>query len=663
MKLVTEKGELTLPADFSFEIEKNSAFFSEEGSASIGASIPATVADQAKLGYPGRIARKSRFLPSFPASIQKGVFQKKGVLVVATASEAHITCSMALEDSELYAKHKDKKLREVFADKVLTTYTTPADWSSYLVAIFQGNKRNPDFKVVPVAVNYDEKEGRYQVNNEPDKKASSSMYGLIHGPRVVKEGSNNVTVPEGYGMAPFLTLEAFFSLIFSQLGYNVGRNCFGEHPVLKTMLLLHNCSDVVCNGRIAYADLVPNKSVSEILEWMNKKFHAQIAVDPESNTVDILLMEDVLSTHSDHDLTSEIIGKPSFSYAQSSRVVITPDTSLDGAEAAADTLQDLLTKYGTFIAYNEEDFAGLSESSLALRAATGQFYEVKSYSKKVVGSNYFRYDRGNSDASESFDPEDVMPPMVFVDGILMPYVGERKHRNTVYKNSKQDTDQDIIIAQYAGRSSTGKYCYATTQAYDDAGKLRNDGYTCNAEEMYFTFFGKYGDILLNNKVTVSGEFNLPIETIFKYDLYKLKQYNGQMLLPTYLKYEVGRKIRALEAKFILVKQFSDGVHDEPTPIPEAKLRWAFNNTEYEAITEQEPPFGMDYIFEWADEDQYKVLKPEFSLPVTPSYLGEKSYSIERVLDMWEEDLRAGAEQGRRYVGKRYFSQWYDAVQM
>lgn len=101
MKLITDNGELTLPADFSFEVEQNSAFFSEDGAASIAATIPATVSDQAKLGFPNRIARSKKFVNSIPASIQKGVFQKKGMLVIATADKDSITASMALEDSEL----------------------------------------------------------------------------------------------------------------------------------------------------------------------------------------------------------------------------------------------------------------------------------------------------------------------------------------------------------------------------------------------------------------------------------------------------------------------------------------------------------------------------------------------------------------------------------
>ena len=34
MKLITEKGELALPADFQFDIEENNPFFSQEGAQS-----------------------------------------------------------------------------------------------------------------------------------------------------------------------------------------------------------------------------------------------------------------------------------------------------------------------------------------------------------------------------------------------------------------------------------------------------------------------------------------------------------------------------------------------------------------------------------------------------------------------------------------------------
>lgn len=659
MKLITDNGELTLPADFSFEVEQNSAFFSEDGAASIAATIPATVSDQAKLEFPNRIARSKKFVNSIPASIQKGVFQKKGMLVIATADKDSITASMALEDSELYNKHKDKNLKDIFSARVLRTYSTPTAWYNWLFNIYKGSVTYNDFRIVPVAVNYDEDNNNYQINNAPNKLATqeSGFWPLFYAARYIYEGDDRVSVPDGYGITPFLTLGAFFRILFELLGYTVVQNCFATHSTLQNLILLHNCSDTICNSKIDFSDLVPNCSVSDIIDWMKQKFHAQIAVKPESNVVDIHLMETILAGSSDHDLTSEIIGSPSFAYKNSSRVIITPNTSLDGAAPAEETLSALISKYGGYNKASEASFPTVPAGIIVQRLATGDFYEVKSSGKTRIGSNYFKYDRANSESSEEFSPDDLMAPMVFVNGCLMPFIGERKHRNTTYKDSDKDKDQEILIADYAGTATSGGYRYATTQKYDDTGVLRVGKQGLNAEDWYFLFFKKYGDILLNNCIEVSGEFNLTIEDIFKYNLYNLKQFNGQMLLPTFFKYEVGRRIKCLEAKFYLVKTFDDGGSDQPIPDPAPAYYWVFNNSEIDEIDAREAPYGCDYVREWNAQDQYQVERPEFQLP-TPTAAGQESYHVTRYIDIYLEDHRVGDQ--RTYQGMETADQWYDS---
>lgn len=668
MRLVTDKGELTLPSDFSFEIEQNSAFFSEEGAASITATIPATPTDQAKLGFPARLARKDRFINTLNASIQKGVYQKHGQLVIASSDERSITCTMALEDSDLYTQYKDKNLKELFSGIVRTEYNTPLDWSDFLMKLYQGRVTQQqaaafaDICLCPVAVNYNEEKDSYQVNNEPNKSSlHNGFYDLYYEHRIVEEGGSRVTVPDGYGLAPFLKLSAFFSRLFELLGYSVSQNCF-TNSALSSIILLHNCSDVVCNGKIDYSDLVPNKTVSEILDWMNQKFHAQISVNPEQKTVDILLLEDVLSAHSDHDLTPEVLGNLNFAYNGSSRVTITPDTSLDGAGAADETVLDIISKYGGWVECNEDEFSRLTNETFVLRLATGKFYEVKDGVAKLIGTNYFKYDRKNADGAEDFSPEDLLPPIVFVNGILMPYIGERKHRNTTYKDSEKDQDQDIIIAEYVALSSNQKYRYATTQKYDDTGAERTGRYNLNAEDMYFIFFQGYGNIILNNKIEVSGNFNLKIEDIFRYNMYALKHLDGQKLLPTFLKYEVGRKIQCLEAKFILVKTFADGQSDQPVTPPAPTLVWQFNNSELEEIEDgfPDPGMGIDRWYQWNSSDQYQVLQPQIELQ-PPAYRGQKSPMIHRIIDIWEEDTRGAGVEPHIIQSGVTFDQWYDAV--
>ena len=55
MRLITKNGELDLPEDFSFEIEKCSTFFSSDGEQSIPVTLPATPRNLAALGRPLRL--------------------------------------------------------------------------------------------------------------------------------------------------------------------------------------------------------------------------------------------------------------------------------------------------------------------------------------------------------------------------------------------------------------------------------------------------------------------------------------------------------------------------------------------------------------------------------------------------------------------------------
>lgn len=657
MKLIVEKGELNLPEDFSFEIEQNSAFFSEDGAASVAATIPATPADLAKLDNPTRIARSSRYVNLFPAILSHGSFQKKGTLVVESASKDGITCAMALEDSDFYSKYKDTKVRDIFGDAKISRNTGVSVCYNYLWNVYvhggdyvSGNStQHTDIRVFPVAVNYDSEDDSFQVNNEPQYQGNSGVWPLLHSERTVKEGDDNIAVPDGYGIAPFLTLSGFFKQLFYQCGYTVRNNCFGSAP-LSNLVLLHQCSDVICKGRILYADLVPNKTVKEMLEWINNKFHAQIVVYPASDLVDIVLMEDILAAGYDKDLTGKLLGNLTTSFSKPSRVVLVPDTSLEGAAPATDTLQELKAKYGSVTELDEAGWDAYTGQGLLFRKATGMYYEViLSYTKNAglvngvstrshttsshsygssrssstssgttvrrssarqigmdswekVGSNYFTYDRKNSDETEEFTQEDLMPPMVFVNGMLMPYIGERKHRNTTYQESAVDEDQEIMICDFAGLSAsctqysnvhTGAddatayagehYYYGTTQKHDNAGETRTGGYDFTPEGMMPYLFERYNQILLNNKITLEGRFDLSIQDIIGWKMYSLKLMDGQKLLPAFLSYEVGKKIRCLNAKLLLVKEFADAVADEAITIPEPSYQWVLNDTDILAV--------------------------------------------------------------------------------
>ena len=85
-------------------------------------------------------------------------------------------------------------------------------------------------------------------------------------------------------------------------------------------------------------------------------------------------------------------------------------------------------------------------------------------------------------------------------------------------------------------------------------------------------------MLRNNLVTLEGRFDFTPEELFTWNMYGLKLYCGQLLLPVKIRYEVGRQFQCQEASFYLVKHYSDGVEDEPTVIPEAAYCWVLNDS-------------------------------------------------------------------------------------
>ena len=114
MKLITEKGELPLPTDFSFEIEVNNPFFSDEGTASVPATIPATGNVFRILSHPERPGRSKRHIRTVPAMLQHGMFQRKCNMMVDSCSrDEGISVSLAFTESELYTSVKDRQLKEL----------------------------------------------------------------------------------------------------------------------------------------------------------------------------------------------------------------------------------------------------------------------------------------------------------------------------------------------------------------------------------------------------------------------------------------------------------------------------------------------------------------------------------------------------------------------
>ena len=212
MKLVTQNGQLDLPRDFSLNMERTNPLLSGEGDASVPATLPSSSRNLAALGHRERIDRANRYTNKVDAILQVGPVQKRGQLVLDTMHRHDgIEASFAIDSSDLYVKSKSKTLKEIFTDAVNGAvnhedFGTVADAMTRMQAIYGGNDTY-DYTIFPVAIakyeteSHGTKTEHYQYNNEDD-----GSHNLKYLARTVHEGDVLMSVPAGYGIAPFLKL-------------------------------------------------------------------------------------------------------------------------------------------------------------------------------------------------------------------------------------------------------------------------------------------------------------------------------------------------------------------------------------------------------------------------------------------------------------------------
>ena len=599
MKLITQNGQFDLPSNFGLVIERNNPLLSDEGDASIPASLPSSSRNLSIIDHLERIDRSNRYMNKTDAILQVGPVQKRGSLVIDTVHRRDgIDASLAIDSSDLYVQSKQKKLKEIFAEKnkegvSKITFHDVEEACRIMQGIYESGNDNGDYLIFPVAVapyetgEDDEKVTEYQFNNE-DKNGQ-----LVYEERVVREGDIQMLVPEGYGIAPFLKLNRLIQRLFECLDYEVTYNCFDEQ-YYNNIVIVHNCSDCLVNNVLLYADLVPSCTLSEFLEWLLAKFHVQPIVNSETRQVRIVNMEAILRPivgNYDMDISELVEGDWTVQLNPSKRIVLTPTCEIEGTEPAEETFDKLMTKYGFFVDCNETQYESLTgatpaaQDCLIRRKATGMFYLLErrldngEIELHKLGSDYFTYDRDNSDETEAFSQADVMPMMwIGDDHKTAPFIGERIHRHTSYKGNVDDSEQKIIAVQaYTAKKYLAFHTSATTQKflpYIGGNTGYEFAFGMDNYSMHFSFWERYNALLLNNQVNLTGKIKLTIEQFLGMDMSTLKLCGGQRLLPVKASARIGDKIGLTEVEFIKSDFANNGGDTEILPSQAPTLRWS-----------------------------------------------------------------------------------------
>ena len=497
-------------------------------------------------------------------------------------------------------------------------FTTVADAIPFMQACYDGTNSR-DYTIFPVVVSpYETKTTvngqevvtkHYQYNNEIDGNGD-----LVWEERTVMEGDVLMSVPNGYGIAPFLKLHRMIERLMQCLHYEVTENCFAADP-LSDLVIVHNCADCLVTNVLHYADMAPSCTLAEFLEWLLAKFHAMIVTDSDLKTAKVVLLEDILDDTADMDMSGLVEGDWKVQMNPTKRIILTPkgmgddetesasqeeeeDTLESLTKAAGKTLNGLVKKYGSYVAVNEDDWETMTGQSaaywdrLVLRLTTGEFYSANrnlmtgTQTMKRLGTNHFTYDRYNSSEKEEHTQEDVIPLMtVGLRGKrdVAPYIGERIHWHTSSGTAEESEKQSIILAWRAYNTRYHWKTTGTTQShipYATMGFGHGDdlAFSLTNEGMYSTFWARWNTLLLNNAVKLSGKLKLGIGQVLMMDMSTLKLCDGRLLLPDKASTPINDKTGLTEAEFILAEAYTDGISDSPIlPDTGNGLKWSVTN--------------------------------------------------------------------------------------
>lgn len=541
MRLITTHGELALPEDFALEMTINNPFFADGGSYSIPFSVPASQANLKAIGYPGHGHHDYAYQNSMECLVNYGTWQIRGLLTVTSVSSDSIGMTVAINESELYAQHKDRKLRDILDGISFMGGATIASVASTIQRMMEDDTDDGEslYLAFPVRCTIDE---GIDITVNALKDLSDENYinfgNIIYTARSYTSGDLTVNVPDGYGLSVYPRLSRLIKEVFERVELTVVRNDLAGEAY-NDIVLLHPCVDLFCSGNGArLSDMVPDITLSDFLVWLHDKFGACVFV--KDKEVSIVLMQDAfgqiapmdISPYIDNDTISRDITEPK-------GLSISMDTQL--ADPPAESRLLMTRKWGTPVSTTTEPTA----PGLWLLQTTGEYiYIHPSDGRQVIGYDYYPY-TSSLDNKEELKTSDVSLVTYrdshYLPSPLMVHVGRACHYTTTVKDDNDEVSHNLMVARtYFGRPDYTYYTTgsvrATVMGMDPSGSRLFE--PLNPDGLHSLFWTRYDGLLWHSRHSATVDCRLPYKLLMSLDISKPVLVNGMRAVVKSIKYTV-----------------------------------------------------------------------------------------------------------------------------
>ncbi len=375
-----DKGEdYNLKPDTQIQVERTNPFFNDYGEQTTPLELPASERNRRLLGFPDSFGRRVKMSP-VDVAIQDGeYFSQCRQIVLSAQYKGSISTSFYINDGSFYSRIQNIKLKDIFKDE----YIPGVDTVEKAIKFCRGLRANTDSKygIFPLLVTDDSgvdsgfnykmlnafgkdtaikskdvwawKDGRMQMITvttlsafNPDLSGENcDFYNAVQ--RTEYVGEVPITLAPGYYISPFIRANYLLKRIFAYFGYELQDNFFTRTSPFDKMVVVNNVMDVLVNGKIKVADLVPDVTCADFISVFRKKFCCEFTSDEGKHTADVIFLKDVLAASPTEDLTHCVTEEPTISYKATvdyQRVTLASEDKVDtDISDSYDDLDDLVS--------------------------------------------------------------------------------------------------------------------------------------------------------------------------------------------------------------------------------------------------------------------------------------------------------------------------------
>lgn len=560
LKIKTTKGYLDLGGDFTVQIDEKSPVMNDRGSQTVPVTVPVTANNAGITGFAHRLDMGVKPMnEDQTCTVLDGVYKRTGKINIVSAGRAEgITLNIGFDNSEAYSAWKAKKLNSITLPSI--SGATVSGLMSSMNWFFTDS--HEDFAIFQIVARNDSKDGTYypQYINRITLD-SNGKYSLCYKARtetfLINDTPTTVTLPEGYGVAPFLYVHRVLDFIFSEFGYTIAENPFKTDKELSCLVILNNAADCCVTGTLNYADLMPDCTVEDFLNALYVRFGLVYNVSSDTKTATLKLIRDIVDDIPNIDLSRNLTDEPLITYETARQMKLSAKTSFTGATPSVERFEDYL---------KEQEVARLAKVDITKRVihlnyeeTTGRWFKWDEENKRLTysSSSFFSWDR-RTDNVEDYEltSDDECVPMDFApNGVLSPqYLADYVHRYTYLKTSSNKNDDDSEKAEtplsfvFAFTSSlNSKYPFGSVLPYTSEGEevILKDGskHTISLLFQYknglFTNFWKTYDAIIRHSFNqVEANVLLPVHQLMSMDILTPVALRGQYLLFDGLSYSL-----------------------------------------------------------------------------------------------------------------------------